>query len=317
VAVATLVSPWPWLAALLMLLVAFAVTMAGVFGGYVGPAQPVLLLSTVLATSVPAPPSSIGARMAGWLLAGVIATVAALLLWPVRTHAVLHQRAASALRALAVLIEKGRESHGDAGLSAAERAAMDAAAELRRAYDAAPNRPAGPTRCDRALAELVIEVERALELATPSPRDPATRPRIREGDLLATAVTRTLQAGAAVLEGGNPPDLQELDEARRAHRRALDEWAAAELRRGAPPEAVLAGLDHDQFLRVVSYMALALCTNAVVAAGRPLDERALGVPAGTPRLAGSAGTLVRIGRCLLYTSPSPRDLSTCRMPSSA
>ena len=25
----------------------------------------------------------------------------------------------------------------------------------------------------------------------------------------------------------------------------------------------------------------------------------------------------RIGGCLLYTSPSPRDLSTCRMPSSA
>jgi len=295
VAIATLVSPWPWLAALLMLLVAFSVTMAGVFGGYVGPAQPVLLLSAVLASSVPAPPSSIGARMAGWLLAGVIATIAALLLWPVRTHAVLHQRAASALRALAVLIEGGREGWEYGRLSAAGRAAGAATAELRRAYDAAPNRPAGPTRGDRALAELVIEIERALELATQTPTDTATRPRIRESDLLGTAVTRTLQASAAVLEGGDPPTLQALDEARRAHRRALDEWAGAELRRGAAPEAVLAGLDHDQFLRVVSYVALALCANAVVAAGRPLDERALGVPAGTPRLAGARGTLIRIG----------------------
>ena len=29
------------------------------------------------------------------------------------------------------------------------------------------------------------------------------------------------------------------------------------------------------------------------------------------------GDVVRLGRCLLYTSPSPRDLSTSRMPSSA
>jgi uncharacterized membrane protein YccC len=297
VAVATLLSPWPWLAALLMLLVAFGVTFAGVFGGYVGPAQPVLLLSTVLATSVPGPPASIGARLAGWLLAGVVATIAALLLWPVRTHALLHQRAATALRALAVLIEAGRGSQDDGRLSAAERAAREATAELRRAYTAAPNRPAGPTRGDRALAELVIELERALELAIQAPADrAATHPRIPESDLLASAVTRTLQAGAAVLEGGDPPDLQALDQARRAHRRALDEWAAALLRRGTPTEVVLAGLDHEQYLRVVSYVALALGANAVVTAGRPLDDRALGVPAGTPRRAGAGGVLVRIGR---------------------
>ena len=45
------------------------------------------------------------------------------------------------------------------------------------------------------------------------------------------------------------------------------------------------------------------------------------VPA--PRILGheTAGTLVKVGArvegCLLYTSPSPRDVSTARMPSSA
>ena len=297
VAVATLLSPWPWLAALLMLFVAFGVTFAGVFGGYAGPAQPVLLLATVLATSVAGPPSSIGTRLAGWLLAGAVATLAALVLWPVRTHAMLHQRAASALRLLLRLIEAGRQRGEPEGLSAEEHAARAAAVELRRAYDAAPNRPAGPSRADRALAELVVEVERGLELATQPPRDlAATHPCIREGDLLATAVTRTLQASAEVIEGGDPPDLQALEQARGAHRRALDEWAATELRRGSPPEVVLAGLDHDQYLRVVSYLALALGANAVVAAGRQLDDRALVVPAGTPRRAGALGALVRIGR---------------------
>ena len=34
-------------------------------------------------------------------------------------------------------------------------------------------------------------------------------------------------------------------------------------------------------------------------------------------LHGGVGDMVAVGACLLYTSPSPRDLSTSRMPSSA
>ena len=34
-------------------------------------------------------------------------------------------------------------------------------------------------------------------------------------------------------------------------------------------------------------------------------------------IANPDGNLIRVSPCLLYTSPSPRDLSTSRMPSSA
>ena len=37
----------------------------------------------------------------------------------------------------------------------------------------------------------------------------------------------------------------------------------------------------------------------------------------SPVLTGSVQTHTQVGSCLLYTSPSPRDLSTSRMPSSA
>ena len=39
--------------------------------------------------------------------------------------------------------------------------------------------------------------------------------------------------------------------------------------------------------------------------------------AAAPRVRQRDGEAVDVGRCLLYTSPSPRDLSTSRMPSSA
>ena len=38
---------------------------------------------------------------------------------------------------------------------------------------------------------------------------------------------------------------------------------------------------------------------------------------GEPMYCGFAWVDVNVGSCLLYTSPSPRDLSTSRMPSSA
>ena len=43
----------------------------------------------------------------------------------------------------------------------------------------------------------------------------------------------------------------------------------------------------------------------------------LGKAIGAGALAAGAGEYARLKICLLYTSPSPRDLSTSRMPSSA
>ncbi len=105
IALGTLASFSPWVAALVMLLVGFAVSFAGVFGGYVAAAQTALLLTFVLAVSIPAPPAAIASRLVGWLIAGVVSTLAGVLLWPRFERLTLRQQAAAACRAVGLLIQ--------------------------------------------------------------------------------------------------------------------------------------------------------------------------------------------------------------------
>src|SRR5207244_10691024 len=98
------------------------------------------------------------------------------------------------------------------------------------------------------------------------------RPCIAEGDHLAAVTVSALRGSADVLTGGTPPDLRAVDEARDAHRAALDRWAAEQLRAGRPVDEVLDGLAVDHTLRVVGYIAIALGANAVIAVGRQPDD---------------------------------------------
>ncbi|HZV49695.1 MAG TPA: FUSC family protein [Candidatus Dormibacteraeota bacterium] len=300
----TAVSPQPWSAALAMLAVAFGVQFTGVFGGYVAGAQPALLLAYVLAATVPAPPGAIPARLAGWLPATAAAIAAAVLLWPRHEHRTLQERAAVACRALAELVRSIREEQGS--VAGAERRAREAVLAVRRAYAATPHRPAGPTRRERALAQLVTELDRALTFGFGAAvRGPDRHPCLEEGSQLAAAVVRSLEAGAEVLTGGPSPDLGELQRARVEHRLALDRWAAARLRAGAGAEAVLAGLEADHWLRLVSYLCLAIGANATIAAGRPFEEGELPLTAGTPRHRGARGVAHRVGHTVrTHLSPA-------------
>jgi uncharacterized membrane protein YccC len=304
VAIGTLVSPAPWLAALAMFVVAFCVQFLGVFGSYAAAAQPALQLLFVLTVSIPAPPSAIGPRLLGWLIAGTVSTLAGVFLWPRFERVKLHKRAAQAFEALAGLLEAERRSDPDAVRAAQDRAAQ-AVRILREDYSATAKRPAGPTRRDRAFIEMVTELERTLEfLDGPFGRQIYFGRRDRaESDRLAAEVVRTLLASAGVMKGGDPPDLLALEEARAADRVALDRWAAEALRADQPPKAVLDVLDADHALRVVSYLALALGTNAMVAAGGTPDAE-LQLPAGTP-LEGASRVFIRVARTLrTHLTPS-------------
>ncbi|MDQ6878620.1 MAG: FUSC family protein [Candidatus Dormibacteraeota bacterium] len=61
--------------------------------------------------------------------------------------------------------------------------------------------------------------------------------------------------------------------AREHHRAALDGWASEQLRAARPVEEVLDGLDFDDTLRVVSYVAYLLGGHAAIAAGARPDIR--------------------------------------------
>jgi uncharacterized membrane protein YccC len=114
--------------------------------------------------------------------------------------------------------------------------------------------------------------------------------------LVATTVA-ALRASADVLTGGTPPDLRAVEETRERHRAALDRWASEQLRAGRPADQVLSGLDVDHTVRVVSYLAISLGSNAVIAAGgRPEEE--IPLPVSAPRLEGFSGTTTRVFRAI-------------------
>jgi uncharacterized membrane protein YccC len=139
---------------------------------------------------------------------------------------------------------------------------------VRQSYAATPKRPAGPARRERAFAELLAELEHILDLST-------------------------LEASAALLTGGAPPDLSALQEVRLAHRRALDRWAEEALRHGTDATAILTALQADDALRILSYLTVVAGSDAVLAVGGRVDAR-LHLPAETPRRAGPVGLVARV-----------------------
>lgn len=303
ISLGTLASPVAWVAMLAMLLVGFWIQFVGVFGSYIAAAQTALQLSFLLAVSVPAPASALGGRLIGWLLAGFVSTLAGVFVWPRFERLALRREAAQACRALAALIDARRARSDTPDLSRRQETARAAVEAARRDYAATPQRPAGPIRRDRAFVELLSELQPTLDIATrPFGSSDAirtsspVRPCIVEADNLAAATVQTLEGSADVLTGGTSPDLLALDRARLSHRQALDRWAATALTGGRAPDDVLAGLDADHWLRVVAYLALAIGSNAVIAAGEQVGD-GLNLPAGTP-LEGRSRPLIRIARTI-------------------
>src|SRR5258706_2386895 len=96
--------------AVLMLAIGFALSFTGIFGSYLAAAQPALLLAFVLAVAIPAPVSSIPARLDGWLLAGAVSTLAGMFFWPWFERETLRKRAAEACVAMADLVEALRRN---------------------------------------------------------------------------------------------------------------------------------------------------------------------------------------------------------------
>ena len=293
VALGTVVSFSPVVAAIVMLAIGFTLSFASVFGGYIAAAQTALLLAFVLSASVPAPVSAVPTRLAGWLLAGAVSTLAGTFFWPWFEHASLRRRAADACVEVADLVVATRQGPAEE-VSAHIEAARAAVSAVRREYARTGMRPAGPTRRDRAFVELLTQVEQVVDLSERplTDRHASPPPCLDEGNQLAAAVTAALRGSGAVLTGGPAPAIRDLEEARRAHRAALDLWATQELRVGRPPAEVLDGLDVDHTLRVIAYLTIALSTNAVIAAGGHPDD-GVSLPAGTPRHEGARGVALR------------------------
>src|SRR6266513_3150500 len=297
VAIGTLASASAGLAAAVMFVVGLTIAFSRVFGGYLAAAQTGMLLSFVIAVSIPASASAIPARVGGWVMAGLISTLAGVFLWPRFERVMLRKQAAKACLAIATLVEAMRA--GNPELPRLIEAARQAERAAREAYTATAKRPAGPTRRDRAFVQLLTELQRTVDIIERPFQQPrvSIRPCLAEGDHLAALTVDALRGSADVLTGGAPPDLRAVDQARDAHRAALDRWAAEQLRAGRPVDEVLDGLDVDHTLRVDGYIAIALGTNAVIAVGRQPDDT-VSLPVTAPRLQGVRGTAIRVARTI-------------------
>ena len=299
VALGTMVSLTLAAAVAVAVIVGLVVSFARVFGGYVAAAQTGMLLAFVVAVSVPAPASAIPARVAGFLLAGVISTLAGVFLWPRFERVVLRKQASKACLAVADLIEQLQRDPAAQDTRSRIEGARQAEQAVRRQYTMTVKRPAGPARRDRAFVQLMIELQRLVDIVErPFYRGRASVvPRTPERDRLVESVVAALRSSADVITGGTAPDLRALEAARSEHRAALDRWAAEELRAGRPAEQVLEGLDVDHTLRVIAYLTIALGSNAIITAGGDPEEQ-VPLPVSAPRLEGARGVVIRVLRTI-------------------
>ena len=146
VGVGTLLSDNPWLSVALVAVVAFSATFVEVLGGYATAGTSVLILAAVLSVMVPAAPGSMGARVTGWLFAGLVSSLALAMLWPRRRRPRVRLELASTARTLAGFM-RGADRLEAGPLDDCFTCVLD----LRRDVDAAVAGPGGPRSRDQAL----------------------------------------------------------------------------------------------------------------------------------------------------------------------
>lgn len=268
VVLGTLCSRNAWLAAGAMLVVGFVVLYLGVLGGYFAAAGTAAILAFVLPVTLPAPLSSIPARLEGWGLAAGAAICAVMLLWPARPRGTLRPQAARACSALADLGDSKLDGER-ATIEARARAAREAVDGLRRGFLGTPHRPTGPTGPTAALAALVDELDWLQSFLVPTVEGTSLELcREENAEALATTVA-VLRASAATLEGQSErPDVERLDAAREAVAQALVR-RISELPRD---EDLQSALEPSFRIRVLSYSARQVATYALLAAGAEAPE---------------------------------------------
>ncbi len=164
VTLGTIASGSALLAAATMLVVGFVISFSRVLGGYAAAANVGLLLAFVIAVTIPASVDVIPARVGGWVVAGLLSTVAAVALWPGLERVVVHHLAAKALPAVADLVGGLGAQRGESDLLHLQEIARQKVDAARAGYATMARRPFGPGRRDRAFAQLLIELDRIVEV---------------------------------------------------------------------------------------------------------------------------------------------------------
>ena len=290
VVIGTLVSNQPLLAALIGVAVATVARFAGCFGGYFSASVSPVILAYVLAASVPAPTDAISDRLLGWLVAGLVSTLAALVLWPRRERMLIHEAAAHAAGAVATALATLEDGGDDPATALA--ATDDAIAKLVAAASV-PRRPAGPSAHDAALAFLVDQLERAAILVRTASKQVAPDPLTVE--LATVAETAFREIDRMMSEGTVSDRLDSLVRSCLDAKRAVISQAVDELLRGEDADGVLEEIDACFPERLLLLLAASSLANAaVVVAGRGPSGDAVTIPLEVALTSGARGTISRL-----------------------
>jgi uncharacterized membrane protein YccC len=207
VCLGTAASQTPWLAAVGMAIVAFAVLFAGVVSSVLAGAASSLLLAFILPAASKAPLPDIPDRLAGWGMASAV-SLAAIWLWPAPVQDPLRALASAACRAFAARLHADIDYRlNPLDNSAHERddqAVVDAdaaVAALHQSFLATPYRPTGLSTSARTVVRLVDEVNWLNSVVIRTSPVHKTIPVNRGALEVKRAAADVLDRGADLLDG--------------------------------------------------------------------------------------------------------------------
>ncbi|MFN8156362.1 MAG: FUSC family protein [Candidatus Nanopelagicales bacterium] len=210
VVLGTLASVNPVVAGLSMAAVAFVVTLVSVVSSTVAGVVPALLLSFILPVSLAGPASSIPSRLSGWLVAGIAALLANVLLWPAPRVEPLRDKAATACRELAAaVVALGTSTDLDERSRLLDRA-RSAAAAAQRQFVSTPYRPSGVGAEGRALVGLVDQITWITTVVGRSALHPPLDPLLPTAAAARAQVAEVLTTCASILDDAtrDPAELE-------------------------------------------------------------------------------------------------------------
>lgn len=209
IALGAALSALPVAAVVGMFVVGFGASMASSFGGYAPLHVSGLALAYSLSVLQPLQDLDVRDRIAGWVLGGGVAMVAALTCWPVERRTGLRIAAANLCGQIAEVL---RAEHGPdtrAQLADLRRRGADLHARM-----TTPLRPFGAAAHDVALFNLIVHVEQAVDLVGDLVERVADTDRDLDAEAvessadgaLAADVAAAMERTRSVLLGDVPPD---------------------------------------------------------------------------------------------------------------
>lgn len=232
-----LLSSYPVAGVMGMFVVTFVATFATMFGGYMALHVAPVALAYSLSVLMSPEDLLIPERVAGWVLGGFAAMVAALVLWPIERRTGLLEATAKLAAGLGNVVA----SLADPAVARDRLDGVRSEITALQARLSTPLRPSGPAVHDIALMQVIQHLEHGTELAAAAIDQGLVAAEDAE---LQQEVESGLARASAVLSGdddaaGLNSSLEQLDEARRSTMDRVDETAAGDARQGIPALAVI------------------------------------------------------------------------------